>query len=276
VDARTDAVRRFYEEAPFPGYPPRDSLSALRLRAERSAFASLLDRAIAGDARVIDVGCGTGQMSIYLARADRLVVGADVTHASLRLGASAARRFGLEQVRFIEMDLQRPSLCAGTFDVVYSSGVVHHTADPRRSFASIVQLARTGGVVVLGVYNAVARVPTHVRRLFARLTGFTVVPFDPVLRERAIEPERARAWLRDQYRHPEEHCHTIAEVQRWFAENGVEFLRTYPSAVLDDEPDELFTPAPDNWAFESWLSQLSWMRRLGREGGLFFVIGRRG
>ena len=55
MDARTDVVRRFYEEAPFPGYPPRDSLSALRLRAERSAFAALLDRAIAGDAAYNDV-----------------------------------------------------------------------------------------------------------------------------------------------------------------------------------------------------------------------------
>ena len=39
-DPRTDAVRRFYERAPFPGYPPRDSLQALRARAERSPFAA--------------------------------------------------------------------------------------------------------------------------------------------------------------------------------------------------------------------------------------------
>src|SRR5467141_4762204 len=61
-DARTEVVRRFYERTPFPGYPPRDSLHALRARAERSAFARLLDRSIAGDARIVEVGCGTGQM----------------------------------------------------------------------------------------------------------------------------------------------------------------------------------------------------------------------
>jgi len=32
--------------------------------------------------------------------------------------------------------------------------------------------------------------------------------------------------------HPEEHRHTLAEVQGWFAENGVEYLRAYPSAML--------------------------------------------
>ena len=43
MDAATDRVRRFYERAPFPGYPPRDSLAALRARAERNPFARLLD-----------------------------------------------------------------------------------------------------------------------------------------------------------------------------------------------------------------------------------------
>src|SRR6266571_6330277 len=91
-DPRTDAVRRFYELAPFPGYPPRDSLHALRARAGRSVFAQLLDRAIPVDARVVEIGCGTGQMCLYLARADRIVVGADLTSAALLLGAAAARR----------------------------------------------------------------------------------------------------------------------------------------------------------------------------------------
>ena len=111
-DLRIDAVRRFYERAPFPGYPPRDSLASLRARAERSEFARLLDQAIPGDARILEIGCGTGQMSLYLARADRLVIGVDLTRASLRLGAAAARRFGLDRVQFVETDLHRPGLRA--------------------------------------------------------------------------------------------------------------------------------------------------------------------
>ena len=193
----------------------------------------------------------------------------------MRLAADAARRFGLERVRFVQSDLRDPGARLGAFDVVYSSGVLHHTPDPRASFACLAPLVRPGGVVVAGVYNAFARVPTRLRRVTARLTGFRVVPFDPVLRDRAAEPARREAWLRDQYQHPEEHVHTVAEVQQWFAENGLEYLRTYPSAVLDDRPEELFSPAPDNWRVEGWLAQLGWMRTLGREGGLFFTIGRR-
>jgi SAM-dependent methyltransferase len=274
-DARTETVRRFYERTPFPGYPARDSLHMLRVRAERSVFARLLDHAIPGNARIVEIGCGTGQMCVYLAGADRIVVGADLARASLQLGASAARRFGLDRVLFVEADLHQSALRARSFDVVYSSGVLHHTPDPRAAFARLAQLARPGGILVVGVYNAFARFPLRLRRTIARVTGLRMIPFDPVLRDRRHEPARREAWVRDQYQHPEEHRHTLAEVQGWLEENGVEYLQTYQSAVLGEEPTQLFAPAVDNWRVEGWLAQLGWIRRLGHEGGLFFTVGRR-
>jgi 2-polyprenyl-3-methyl-5-hydroxy-6-metoxy-1,4-benzoquinol methylase len=273
--SRVEAVRAFYERAPFPGYPPNSSLAWLRARGDRSAFARRLDKAIPGDARILEVGCGTGQMSLYLAKADRTVVGADLTLASLRLGAAAARRFGLERVRFVETDLHQPGLRKGAFDVVICSGVLHHTPDPRHAFAHIAELVRPGGMVVVGLYNAIARLPLRLRRAIARLSGYRWIPFDPVLRERDCEPERREAWLRDQYMHPEEHRHTHAEVLRWFDENGVAYVRAFPSALLHDECEELFEPCGDAWAPEGWLAQLGWMASLGHEGGLFVMVGRR-
>jgi SAM-dependent methyltransferase len=272
---RIETVRAFYEAAPFPGYPARDSLSTFRARAGRSRFAQLLDQAIPGDARIAEVGCGTGQMSVYLARADRVVIGADVSRSSLLLGAAAARRFGIGGVHFVETDLHRSALKPGAYDVVYSSGVLHHTPDPRAAFADVARLARHGGIVIVGVYNAVARMPLRLRRTVARLTRFRVVPFDPVLRERRHESARREAWLRDQYRHPEEHSHTVKEIKQWFVENGVDYLRSYPSTVLDDEPEHLFARAVDDWTIERWMAQLEWMWTLSGEGGLFFSIGSR-
>ena len=274
-DTRTEVVRDFYQRAPFPDYPPRANLSWLRARAERSDFARLIDRAIPGNARVAEIGCGTGQMSLYLARADRVVIGADLARASLRLADEAARRFELNQVRFIETDLHNPGLRAGAFDVVYSSGFLHHTPDPATAFKKIVRLARPGGMIVLGVYNAFARIPLRARRLVARASGYRIIPCDPVLRDRESEPARRKAWLQDQYQHPEEHRHTLAEVQNWFAENDVKYLRTYPSALLCEDSEELFTSAADNWRLEGWLTQIGWIGTLGHEGGVFVTIGRR-
>src|SRR5215472_15482248 len=61
----------------------------------------------------------TGQMSLFLASADRRVIAADLSRPSLELGADAARRFGLDQILFVETDLQMPGVRAAAFDVVY-------------------------------------------------------------------------------------------------------------------------------------------------------------
>jgi 2-polyprenyl-3-methyl-5-hydroxy-6-metoxy-1,4-benzoquinol methylase len=268
----TETVRTFYARAPFPGIAPRDSLATLRARAGRSRFARLLDAAIPGDAQVLDLGCGTGQLGIFLATGDRTVIGADLSRPSLEVARDAAERFGVS-ARFVEIDLRAPGLRRDAFDVVICTGVLHHTPDPRAAFASVARLARPGGVLVIGVYNAWARLPQLLRRAVFRLVG--IAPLDPVLRERASEPARREAWLRDQYLHPEEHRHTVGELQSWFRENQLEYLRCFPSALFGGEPDDLFARNADVWAPESFLSQLSWMATLGGEGGLFAAVGMR-
>jgi ubiquinone/menaquinone biosynthesis C-methylase UbiE len=214
-------------------------------------------------------------MSLYLAHAHRLIIGTDLARKSLELGAAAARRFQLWRVLFVESDLHCPGLREASFDVVYSSGVLHHTPDPRASFAEIVRLAKPGGMIVLGLYNVFARIPLRLRRLVARLTRYRLIPFDPVLRDRKNEQARRLAWIRDQYQHPEEHRHTLAEVQSWFRENDVDYVRAYPSALIGEDSDNLFAFAPDNWPPEAWLAQVSWVGMLGHEGGLFVTIGKR-
>ena len=275
-DARTERVRSFYAETPFPGYPPRDSIDWLRARAERSRFARMLDEAIPYDARIVEVGCGTGQMSLYLARGERTIIAADLCRASLELGAAAARRLGISGVGFVETDVHHPGLRAGAFDIVYCSGVLHHTPDPRAAFAPVARLARPGGLVVLGLYNRYARLPHRMRRLVARLSGWHWVPGDKVLAERRTQPERRQAWLRDQYRHPEEHRHGLREVRRWFAANDIDYVRAVPCALLGQGGDrQALTDAEEGgWWLEDMLAQWGWMRTLAAEGGLFVAVGR--
>src|SRR5262245_55324030 len=158
-DSRTEVVREFYSAAPFPAYPARETLVNLRERGRRSEFARLLDEAIPPVARVLELGCGTGQLSLFLATADRMVIGADLARPSLELAVDAAKRRGSPGMR--------------------------------------------DGYLVLGLYNAFARLPHRLRRGIARLSGFRLIPFDPVLRERDSDSARRSAWLRDQYQHPE-------------------------------------------------------------------------
>ena len=275
AEAAAEGVRSFYSAAPFPGYAPGLTMSGLRGRAARSEFARKLDRAIPGDATILDLGCGTGQLSLFLATAQRRVVGADLTRASLELGAEAATRLGVKGVEFVETDLRAPGLREEAFDVVVTSGVLHHLPDPREGFRAVARLVHPGGVVVVGLYNAIARLPHRARRAIARASGFRFFPFDPVLRDRG-DPSRREAWLRDQYQHPIEHRHTVAEVQRWFEECGLDYVRCFPSSILGEEDSSgLFEGAADDWWPENAVAQFGWMKSLWAEGGLFVAVGVR-
>src|SRR5258708_31493383 len=106
LDARTERVRRFYQVSPFPGYPPREDLASLRARTRRSDFARRLDAAIPAGSTVLELGCGTGQMSLFLASGERRGVATDLSRAPLELASQAARQMGVEGALFFETDLR--------------------------------------------------------------------------------------------------------------------------------------------------------------------------
>src|SRR5262249_37591023 len=209
LDPKTDQVRRFYEAAPFPGYSPREDFAALRARGQRSDFARQLNAAIPPRATVLELGCGTGQMSLFLANGERRVVAADLARASLELGAEASRKMGIRGGLFVETDLRRPGLPAQAFDVIICLGVLHHPPHPAVSFSCLSRLVRSGGLGGVGLYIGFARFPHRLRRGLSRPPGFRFFPMDPVLTGRAAVSPRREAWFGAQSRPPEEHRHTV-------------------------------------------------------------------
>lgn len=274
----TREVRRFYEACSFPGYDSHDTPSALADRARRSHYARLLDEQIPDSARVADVGCGTGQMAIFLSLGGRRTVGADLSSGSLRLGQEFKERFGLKDVRFVQMNLFEPALRPGAFDYVFSNGVLHHTADARTGFERIVSLVRPGGYVILGLYNRYGRLAHGVRRRLFRMSR-RLAWLDHYVRTAPYGRDKAWIWYLDQYEHPHEDSFTVDDVLKWFAEAGVQYVSSVPRLVpgvvglRDDEP--LFEPAPLPGRFERLMCQAAWAITLAREGGFFITIGRR-
>jgi len=90
--------------------------------------------------RVLDVGCGTGQSRrIYVDRSGRYA-GIDLSLGALRL---ARRRFA--EPWWLQADALRLPFCAGTFDLVAFSSVLHHLSDRRAALAEALRVLRPGG-----------------------------------------------------------------------------------------------------------------------------------
>ena len=178
-------VRAFYEQHPFPNYDGFESVGDLLARASRSVYAAMLDRQIPIGARVLEVGCGTGQLGLFLSIGGRAVVGVDLSRASLRLASRFADEQGLGDCQFVHASLFDLPLASDAFDLVICKGVLHHTPDPEGGLRAILRVLRPGGYVVCGLYNRLGRIPTTLRRAWFRATGRGRGSADVVLRELA-------------------------------------------------------------------------------------------
>jgi len=121
----------------------------------------LIDRQIAAagiqpGARVLDVGCGMGATSIYLAR----TLGCDVTGVTLSplqrwwATVSAILKGVPKRTRFIQGDAEMVELPPRSFDVVWSVECTEHLYDKPRFFRRAAAWLRPGGKVAICAWLA--------------------------------------------------------------------------------------------------------------------------
>jgi SAM-dependent methyltransferase len=274
----TEMVKAFYEKTPFPNYDDLDSRDTLIAKARRSLFAAALDAQLPDDAVVLEAGCGTGQLTNFLGLSwRRRVFGGDVCLNSLRLASGFRERFRIANAAFLQMNLFRPPFADGSLDVVISNGVLHHTGDPKAGFEALVRKVKPGGLVIIGLHNSLARLPTLWRRWAFERFGLPVHFLDKRLTVGRMNEGRWRAWFHDQYRHPHESRHSIDEVLRWFDASAVEFLSGIPAPDGSQfaSRTRLFEPHPRGSRAVRVAIQLEMLLAGGRDGGLFTMIGRK-
>jgi SAM-dependent methyltransferase len=276
-DDVTLTVKSFYEETPFPNYDDFDNVGWLVEKARKGVFAKLLDDQIPPGVRILECGCGTGQMSNFLSVASRTVFGSDMSLHSLSLGEEFKEKNDLETVHFVQMNLFRPCFKPDTFDLVISNGVLHHTSDPFLGLQRIARLVRPGGYLLVGLYHRYGRTITNLRRAIFRVTGDRFAFLDPNLRKREASAAKKRAWLMDQYKHPHESRHTIREAMGWLDRIGFRFVKSIPKTNgRPFSPSErLFAPEPPGTTLQQTLSELGMVLTGSREGGFFIVIAQK-
>jgi 2-polyprenyl-3-methyl-5-hydroxy-6-metoxy-1,4-benzoquinol methylase len=275
----TVTMQDFYSAHPFPNYDEMESIGSLVEKSLVRGFPELLNRAIPPHARVLEVGCGTGQLGNFLSIANRFVLSVDMTWNSLQLAQKFKDQNGLRNVHFAQMNLFRLPLQPAAFDVVICTGVLHHTSDPYRGFQGLTGLVKPGGILIIGLYNRYGRLQTRMRRLLAKVLGRGVEKLDPYLSGSRLAEDKRRAWYMDQYKNPHESMHTMDEVLGWFDGNGIDFVRAVPSTLFEVQVDSgerksLFESEDRGSRLDRLLSQLR-QTFTDTEGGLFVMIGRR-
>jgi len=127
---------------------------------------------------VLDVATGPGEPALTLARRvgpNGLVVGVDFSPAMLRLAKTRARKLGIRNVHFREMDAERLSLDGMIFDRAFCRFGLMLMPDADRALAEMHRVLTPGGRVAVAVWSAQQKVNTLglVRRALMRYDAFT-------------------------------------------------------------------------------------------------------
>ncbi|MFF4208653.1 class I SAM-dependent methyltransferase [Streptomyces sp. NPDC001796] len=144
VGGSSGASRSEYEEF-FTRY------DAFKYRLE-SHIPECLDDLDVGGRRVLEIGLGQGAESEQLIRRGALWTGIDLTETSVERVRTRLTQRGLPWEGLHHADVRELPFAAGSFDLVFSHGVLHHVPDILTAQREIHRVLRPGGDLVVMLY----------------------------------------------------------------------------------------------------------------------------
>lgn len=102
--------------------------------------------------KVLEIGCGLGTDGAQFAKAGADYTGVDLTEAAVELARKRFELFNLPG-KFKTADAEKLEFADGSFDLVYSHGVLHHTPDTERAVKEIHRVLRPRGRAVIMLYH---------------------------------------------------------------------------------------------------------------------------
>lgn len=265
----SERVQNQYEEHPYPrwtslGYNQRaDYFGSLQ-----ALFPGKLNdlKPVSGPISVLVAGCGTGRHALRLVRYfHRMQVTAiDLSLKSLGYAQMQADKYRLS-ADFIQGDILVAERLGQTFDVIESSGVLHHMEQPEAGLNALIDLLRPGGIMKLALYSRRAR--TLINELRDELAG--QLPHNEsdirTVREALLHQGEGR-WdailqspdfytmssVRDLLFHTQEHTFDLQEIRRMIEGAGLEWVGIVPPAGAQKLAADILRVTPANLTLNDW------------------------
>jgi len=157
------SVQSQYEENPYPRWVrlPKDSSKKFLNAYIQSKFPLSSFRRLVEDRNpeILIAGCGSGQHSIGTSQSIKgaKILAVDLSMASLAYAKRKTAELDIDSIEYAQADLLKLNSHGRTFDVIESSGVLHHLENPFEGWEVLLSLLRPHGLMRLGFYSELAR-----------------------------------------------------------------------------------------------------------------------
>ncbi len=113
--------------------------------ADANPFEAMIGTSALAGKRVLEIGCGMGMHSEMMLRAGAKLTSIDLSPTSV---ASTTKRLELRKIPGADvrlMDAEKLEFADGEFDLVWSWGVIHHSASTARALREVHRVLKPGG-----------------------------------------------------------------------------------------------------------------------------------
>ncbi len=132
------------------------------------------DRDYQPDLDILIAGCGTNQAAVYAYNnRDAKVVGVDISESSLSHERYLKDKYGLANLELRQQPIEELPDLGLDFDLVVSSGVLHHMADPMAGVRALAACLRPNGAMGLMLYGKYGRIGVEIMQTVFRDLGLT-------------------------------------------------------------------------------------------------------
>lgn len=123
----------------------REKLSGI-YRVAAPSISRFIDACVhaAGGARVLEIGCGPGSVSLRLAAVARHVVAIDISDTAVRQARERAARAGIGNAEFHVMNAEELDFAPDSFDFACGRAILHHL-DLQKALPALARVLRPGG-----------------------------------------------------------------------------------------------------------------------------------
>ena len=105
LDPLTCKMSMFYDEVQFPNYDDCEDYASLYDKGIKNLFTKRIDQELSYGTNILELGCGTGQLSLFLARGNRNIFSVDISNGSLILGEKFRSDNDIKNVYFMKMEV---------------------------------------------------------------------------------------------------------------------------------------------------------------------------
>ena len=148
-------MKRQYEENPFPRW--RFTLRPIKGN-DINEFTNRYSGTFFKKPEILIAGCGTGQQAMaWSAYKDSKIYAVDLSSESLAYAIRKAKEKNIKNVNFYHLDLLDLELLNKKFDIIISTGCLHHMEKPEDGLESLVNVLKPQGLIYLGLYSKRAR-----------------------------------------------------------------------------------------------------------------------